>query len=262
MRKYILLSLSLLLVVSFTFSQRISSAVNFNAPFGGMIHFKQNYYSPQNYFRIYFVNEPNEENERYNRFSIFGFGKWYKSIGFGAGYTAKIDYKRFAIRLGYQFTFMNTNIKLNQFNDGGDYGAITIDEYPAEFKIQTYHHRFPLTFSVDLQKKNNSPFVFFGAEYGYIFSRMEAIDWDFSVFYDRYSIPYMYGHFYDNSGSLLAIAGYGFKRKRIEWMFSLKTRIDNGKNKLTMTHSILDFNMNFYLSYKTIKRKHILFIDE
>lgn len=262
MKKVVLIFILIFVISSKGITQRISSGVNFNAPFGGMIHFKQNYYSPQNYFRIYFVNAPDAEKERFNRFSLFGLGKWYKTIGFGAGYTARIDYKRYAIRLGYQFTFMNTNIKLNQFDDDGDYGAITIDEYPAEFIIQTFQHRFPLTLSIDLKKKNNSPFVFFGAEYGYIFTKMENLENDFSVFYDRFNIPYMYGHYYDHSGSINMIAGYGFKRKRWEWMFSFKTRMDKKKNNLTMNHSLIDFNMNFYLSYKTIKRKHILFIDE
>ena len=262
MRKVVLIFILIFVISSTGITQRISSGININAPFGGMIHFKQNYYSPQNYFRIYFVNVPDAEKEKFNRFSLFGFGKWYKTIGFGAGYTAKIDYKRFALRLGYQFTFMNTNIKLNQFSDGGDYGAIIIDEYPAEFIIQTFQHRFPLTLSIDLKKKNNSPFVFFGAEYGYIFTKMETLEYDFSVFYDRFDIPFMYSHYYDNSGSVNILAGYGFKRKRWEWMFSIKTRMDKKKNNLTMSHSLIDFNMNFYLSYKTIKRKHILFIDE
>lgn len=251
-----------ILLPAWSFSQRFSSAINFNAPFAGMAHFKQNFYSPPNNFRVYFVNAPDAEKERYNRFTLFGIGKWYKTIGFGAGYTAKIDFKRFAMRFGYQFTFMNGNIQFNQFDDDGDQGALTIDDYPAEFKVQTYHHRFPLTFSMDLKKKNNSPFIFFGMEYSYIFAKMEKLDWDFNVFYDRYSLPFLYGHYYDNSGMFNAIAGYGFRRNRFEWMFHLKTRVDKRKELLTINHSQVEFNMNFYLSYKTIKRKHILFIDE
>jgi hypothetical protein len=227
-----------------------------------MAHFKQNFYTPQNNFRVYFVNAPGVENEKYNRFSMFGFGKWYKSIGFGAGYTAKIDFKRFGLRLGYQLTFMNTNIKLNQFDDSGSYGAIEIDDYPAEFKLQSFHHKFPMTFSIDLKKKNNSPFVFFGAEYSYIFGKMETIDWDYNVFYDRYSIPFLYGHYYDNSGSVCVLVGAGLKKKRFEWMLNFKTRVDAKKNNLTISHSLLEFNMNFYLTYKTFKRQHRLFIDE
>jgi hypothetical protein len=227
-----------------------------------MVHYKQNFYTPQNNFRVYFVNAPDADKERFNRYSIFGFGKWYKSIGFGVGYTAKMDFKRFALRFGYQLTFMNTNIKLNQFDNSGSYGAIEVDNYPAEFKLQTFHHKFPATFSIDLKKKNNSPFIFFGAEYSYIFAKMEQLDWDFNVFYDRYSLPFLYGHYYDNSSNVTAIFGMGLKKKRFEWMVNFKTRMDNNKNILTMSHSLLEFNMNFYLTYKTFKRKHRLFIDE
>jgi hypothetical protein len=244
-----------------TFSQRISSGLNVNVPFAGMVHFKQNYYSPVNNFRVYFVNVPDEEKEKFNRFSVLGLGKWYKTIGIGAGYTAKIDYKRFALRIGYQFTFVNSVIKLNQFNDGSQ-GVIEIYEYPAEFKMQAYHHKFPVTFSFDLKKKNNSPFLLFGAEYGYIFAKTESIDWDFNVFYDRYNIDYMYNHYYSNAPYLYAAAGIGIKKKRFEWMFSFKKRIDKAGQNLTMASQFLDFNMNYYLAYKSFKRKHYLFIDE
>lgn len=254
--KYIFICFALL-TCNISLSQRISSGLSIGAPslFGG-IHFKQNYYSPSNIYRIYFVNPPNSEKEKFNRFSIFGLSKMYKSIGISAGYNIKIDYKRFILRLGYQIAFINYSVKLNQFSYN------EIDEYPAEFKLQSYHHRFPLVFSVDLKKKNNSPFIYLGAEYGYIFARVEKLENDYNVFSDRFRIPFMYNHLYNNQGYINAMMGYGFKHKKFEWLFGFKNRVDSGKKLLTMNTYSIDFTMNFYFNYKSFKRKNYIFIDE
>ncbi len=246
-----------ILVNNISLSQRISSGVSVGVPsLFGMIHYKQNYYSPENMFRVYFVNPPNAEKEKFNRLSIFGLSKMYKSIGISAGYNIKVDYKRFILRFGYQFAFINYSVKLNQFSGN------EIDEYPADFKLQSYHHRFPVLFTIDLNKKNNSPFIYGGIEYGYIFARSEKLENDYNVFSDRFRIPFMYNHLYNNKGYLNVMLGYGFKYKKFEWLFGIKSRIDNARKLLTMDTYSIDFNMNFYFNYKSFKRKNYIFIDE
>jgi hypothetical protein len=240
-------------------AQRLSSAITINVPTAGRIQFEQNYYSPLNTFRVYMVNDPSSSKQIQGRTSLFGLGKWYANSGIGLGYLLKVDYKRVAIRAGYRMDFNHTKIKLNQLNEYGDPG---VDKYPVEFKIESFHHKIPLFVSLDLQRKNNSPYLIMGAEYGFMFAKIESVDWDNDGFYDRYKIPFLYGHYYDNSAYLYGLTGVGIKKNRFEWMLCFKTRVDNQKSTLTINEYLLDFNMNIYIAQKSLRTKHYLYIDE
>jgi hypothetical protein len=259
MRK--LLIIFLLIISCPLFGQRISSAISFTVPIAGMIHYDQNYYSPQNYYRVYMVNAPNEEKERYNRFSFLGFGKMYRNIGLGIGYTLKIDYKRIAIRLGYRFNFKHSNVILNQLTESS-YSDEVLDNYPVHFIMESFHHQYPIMISYDLKKQNNSPFINVGVEPGFMFAKIETTDWNNYVFFDRYKIAHLYGFYYNNSPYIYAVAGIGLKRDKFELALNYKFRLDKAKDQLSMHEYLIDVNLNIFLSNKTIRKKHYLFYDE
>ena len=257
----VILIISLLFYLFSNYGQRVSSAISFTAPVAGMLHHSQNYYNPQNYYRVYMVNAPNAEKERFNKFNLFGFGKMYRNIGLGVGYTVKIDYKRMALRLGYRFNFKHSNVLLNQLDDSS-FGDDVVDRYPVYFIMESFHHQYPIVLSYDLKKQNNSPFVNVGIEPGYMFAKIESTDWNNNTFFDRYKVSHLYGIYYNNQPYIYAIAGVGLKRNKFELALNYKFRIDQAKKDLSMQEYLLDVNFNIYLSSKTIRKKHYLYFDE
>jgi hypothetical protein len=244
-----------------SFGQRLSSGFTFNFPMASHLKFEQNYYSPASLFSIYMVNDPSETNPKYRRTSLLGFGKRYAYSGLGIGYLLKIDYRRYAIRFGYRFSFIHSKIQLNQLNDNST-SSSNLDEYPAEFYMESFYHKFPLFFTVDLKPKNNSPYIVAGVELGYMFAKIEKVDWDFSLLNDRLKTPYLYGHYYNHEPFVNAQFGIGIKRKRLEWLLCYKTRVDSNKVALTIKENTIDINMNIFISQKSLRANHYLFIDE
>lgn len=237
--------------------QRISSGISFTTPLAGLVHFEENYYNPINTVNIYFVHKPGEEDKNKTFFSPLGLGgKWYKTFGAGLGFQLKIDYSRFNLRLGYQLMFNSATLRLNHFDSDGE-----LDDYKTLFNMLNLQHRIPLTLSIDLKNKENSPMLLFGVELGRIFFMQEKIDWD-NGYYDRYSIPFMYGKYYNRDGFLTANAGYGARFKNFEWNLLYKVRVDAGKEMLSIQNHQLEAGFMLYLSYKSLKRDHFIFYEE
>ncbi|MBX7093776.1 MAG: hypothetical protein K1X56_03565 [Flavobacteriales bacterium] len=238
-------------------AQRISSGFTATTPLAGSIHFNQNYYNPVNTVRIYFVHEPGADQSRMTFFSPMGLGmKWYKTFGLGVGYQMKAEFNRYILRLGYQFIYNSATVRLNHFGYSGE-----VDNYKALFNMQNLQHRIPLTFSINLKNHASSPMIVVGAEYGQIVYMKERIDWD-PGHYDRYYIPFMYGKYYDNNPWITANIGYGKKHKNIEWYLLWKTRVDKHKSDLSMQNQQMEFTFAWYLSYKSLRRKHFIYYEE
>jgi hypothetical protein len=238
-------------------AQRLSSGISLTTPLAGFVHFEENYYNPINTMSIYFVHGPGEEDKRKTFFSPLGLGgKWYKTFGLGAGFQLKLDYSRFNLRLGYQVLFNSATVRLNHFEYNGE-----LDEYKALFNMLNFQHRIPLTFSVDLKNKENSPMLLLGIEWGRMFFMQEKIDWD-DGYYDRYSIPFMYSKYYDRESFLTANAGYGKRFKNLEWNVMFKFRFDAGKENLSIRNHQIEGSVLWYLSYKSLKRDHFIFYEE
>lgn len=233
-------------------SQRLSSALNMHTPVIGIIRYGQNYYNPENLNRIYFVSAPGEKIKK-GSVSLIN-PKWHSRLGFGLGYTLKLDYKRFALRTGVQLTYEFIAIKLNQFGNDGE-----ADKHKEIFSINTFSTSVPLLASLDLKRKNNSPFVIFGADYGYYTLATERID---DINFDRDYLSYMFGIFYNEKAWVNLNIGYGKKWKLLEIYAVYKHRIDEGKKSLTIKSAHIDFNLNFYFGYNSIKRKHYLYRED
>ncbi len=244
-----------------TFGQRLSSALTFNFPMVSHLRFEQNYYSPAPIFRVYMVNAPDDTKPKFGRTAILGLGKRYAYSGLGIGYLLKLDYRRYALRFGYRFSFVHSKIELNKLSDNS-YDETNLDDYPAEFYLEAFHHKFPIFFTVDLKPKNNSPYVIAGVELGYMFAKIEKLDWEIGVYDPLLKIPFLYGEYYNHEPYMFGQVGFGLKRKRFEWLFCYKTRIDQQKNALTMNEHIVDINMNIFITQKSLRAKHYLFIDE
>ncbi len=231
------------------FSQRLSSAINIHSPVMSFIRYENNYYSPDNLTRIYFVTAP-EEKEKKFAFSPIN-TKYHFRTGIGIGYLLKLDYKWFAVRIGAQTTYQYSTLKFQEFDYDTD-----IARYKQVFTMHSLNTTFPVLFSADLKRKNNSYFAIWGAEAGYYTVVTERID---DINYDKDHLYYMYGVFYNDKIWTNLNFGLGKKWKAIEWYFVYKHRIDSGKKDLTIKNSLVEFNFNVYLGYSKVKKNHYLF---
>ena len=234
-------------------SQRISSGINIQTPFSSTIQFEQEYYNLTNTNLIYTVNSLEELNKKFKFYSPMGFGsKHYKVFGIGAGYMIKTDFKKWTIRSGIQINYLSTGIKLH-------IGYNRTDNETQLFTLHTIQYQIPLILSYSLKKAVNSPFILAGAEYGSLFFAKNKID---DVEFDRFYVPFLYGHYYTEKSFINLLFGYGIKKKLREWYFSYQYRVDNEKNKLTMNHTTISFNYNIFLNYKSYHKQHFLYTDE
>ena len=245
--------LSLILFFSVIFSaqaQRFSSGINLNLPALSFVRYEQNYYNPINLNRIYFINPPEKEKDKYFKIAPFNF-KWHTKVGIGLGYILKIDYKRFAVRTGVQMSFTHAKLKFSEF----EYNAEPA-RYKTEFGMSSVHLTFPLLVSIDIQRKNNARFILIGAETGYFTLMSESID---EIRYDRDFLSYMYGIYYNEHAWVNLNLGIGKKWKAFEWYTVYKHRIDQGQKDLTIKSSTLEVNGNFYFGYSTVRKNHYLY---
>lgn len=258
---------SLLLILSFgslltvSHAQRITSAIHLNIPVGGSLSYNQNYYNPMNNYRVYMVSSPDEDQFKKNSFSLFGIGSYYRCIGIGVGYLLKLDYKRFGLRFGYRLTFRHTNVRLNQLTDSSLDDDL-IDDYKTHFFMESFHHQVPVYFSYDLKRQNNTPFLLGGFEWGYMFGKIESIDWDSHVFYDRYKVPFLYGIYYNHQPYSYAVAGAGWRMGRIETSLVAKFRVDKNKNDLTIKETPIDVNVLILLASKKLQKSRFIYSNE
>lgn len=234
-------------------SQRISSGINLQTPFSSTIHFKQEYYNLTNTNLIYTVNSLEESNKKYKFYSPMGLGsKHYKVFGIGAGYMIKTDFKRWTIRSGIQINYLSTGIKLHMGFNRSTNGTVL-------FTLHTVQYQIPILFSYSLKKAVNSPFILAGAEYGSLFFAKNKIH---DLEFDRFYVPFLYGHYYSEKSFINLLFGYGIKKKLREWYFSYQYRMDKEKKELSMNHSTISFNYNIFLNYKSYHKQHFLYTDE
>lgn len=254
------LGILLLMVAGLTKGQQFSQGIQLNLPIASMMHFEQNYYLPQNYYGVYFVNDPGK-NERYNWFNFAqAFGRRHKNLGGGIGYNMKLSRGRFSLRLGYRLKYNASIIKLNQY--AGGFEEEIVDEYKAAFKTELFQHQYPVNITFNLKRQNDAPYIVLGAEPGYIFGKIEKSEWEYNIFTDRIKVPYLYGHLYNEKPYVYGVTGYGFRKKRFEFDFVFKYRIDKNGQSLTMNEYIVDFNMTYYFKGITVQKKKFIYTDE
>jgi hypothetical protein len=113
--------------------------------------------------------------------------------------------------------------------------------------------------SYSLKKAVNSPFFLAGAEYGSLFYAKNKID---ELGFDRFYVPFLYGHYYSEKSFIHFLFGYGAKKKLREWYFCYQYRVDKERKELSISHSTITFNYNIFLNYKSYHNQHFLYSDE